>query len=70
MKGNRRITNRELSDDVQISYGSVLSVINEDLSMNGVSAKFVTKLFSADQKDTWVLVAQDLLVCVKKMKTF
>lgn len=35
---------------MQISYDSVLSTIIEDLGMTPVSAKFVLKLVSADQK--------------------
>jgi AraC-like DNA-binding protein len=41
---NRRITIRELSDELGLSFGSVQSILTEDLGKNRVSAKFVRAL--------------------------
>lgn len=57
VKRNCQITIHKLSEVVQISYGSVQFIITEDLVMRRVSAKFVPKLLSADQKDTQISFA-------------
>ncbi|BFZ21096.1 hypothetical protein BsWGS_24135 [Bradybaena similaris] len=54
VRENRRITIRELSEEHSISFGSVQAILTEDLGMRRVSAKFVPKLLSADQKDNRV----------------
>lgn len=51
---------------MQISCGSVQSIVTEDLCMRLVSTTFVPKLFIADQNDTRISVTQVLLDCVKK----
>uniref|UniRef100_A0A0L8GD08 T-box domain-containing protein n=1 Tax=Octopus bimaculoides TaxID=37653 RepID=A0A0L8GD08_OCTBM len=65
VRGNGRIPIHDLSEDVQISYGSVPSIITQDLGMSRTSAEFLSKLLSADQEDTEVSVAQGLLDCVE-----
>ena len=40
---DRRVTVRELAEEVGISTGSVHSILTEDLTMRRVSAKFITK---------------------------
>ena len=57
VRENRRITIRELSEERSISFGSVQAILTEDLGMRRVSAKFVPKLLSADQKDNRVSAA-------------
>ncbi|MCP6711290.1 helix-turn-helix domain-containing protein, partial [Klebsiella pneumoniae] len=42
--GNRRITIREIADDIGISFGSCQSILTGVLDMRRVSAKFVPKL--------------------------
>ena len=61
VRENRRIIVRELSEDLHVSYGSVQSILTEDLGMRRVSAKFVPKLLSADEKENCLSAAQDLL---------
>lgn len=67
---NRRITIREISEEVQISFGSVQSILTDDLHMRRVSAKFVPKLLSEDQKEKRVSAAQDSLECANTNESF
>src|SRR5213080_3141671 len=52
IRGNRRLTVREIAEDIGLSFGSVQSILTEDLGMRRVSAKFVPKLLSSDQTIT------------------
>lgn len=45
-------------------------ILTNDLRMRHVSAKFVPKLLSAEQKDTQLFVANDLMVGAENNKTF
>ena len=47
---NRRITVREVAEDLNISIGSCYSIFTNDLGMRRVAAKFVPKLLNFDQK--------------------
>ncbi|KAG5330275.1 SETMR methyltransferase, partial [Acromyrmex charruanus] len=47
---NRRITVREVAEDLNISIGSCHSIFTNDLGMRRVAAKFVPKLLNFDQK--------------------
>ena len=49
--------------EVGISRGSVYSILTEDLCMWRVSAKFIPKLLTEQQKDLCVKIAQDMLDC-------
>lgn len=70
VKENCWITIPELSDDFNISVGSVLSILTYNLGMRRVSAKFVPKLLTAEQKDARVSVAKDLLGFVRNDNNF
>ncbi|XP_018346773.1 PREDICTED: histone-lysine N-methyltransferase SETMAR-like [Trachymyrmex septentrionalis] len=58
---NRRITIREIADDVGISFGSCQAIFSDVLGMKRVAAKFVPKLLNFDQKQHRVDIAQELL---------
>ena len=47
---DRRVTVRELAEEVGISTGSVHSILTDVLAMRRVSAKFVPKLLTMEQK--------------------
>ena len=47
---NRRLTVREVAEDLSISIGSHHSIFINDLDMTRVVAKFVAKLLNFDQK--------------------
>ncbi|XP_011867391.1 PREDICTED: putative uncharacterized protein FLJ37770, partial [Vollenhovia emeryi] len=57
---DRRLTVREIAEEVGVSKDSAHAILREDLNMNRVAAKFVPKL-SPEQKDLRFDVAQDLL---------
>jgi len=56
-----RVTVRELVEEVGISTGSVHSILTDDLAMWRVSAKFVLKLLTMEQKQLRLEVSQDML---------
>ncbi|KAL4119443.1 hypothetical protein QTP88_012252 [Uroleucon formosanum] len=63
IRGNRRLTIMELSNEFQISFGSVQTILTTDLNMRRVAAKFVPKLLSGEQKENRKQIATDLLEC-------
>jgi hypothetical protein len=62
MLDNQRITIGELCERLGLSFGLAQSVLTEDLDMKCISAKFVPKLLTVDQKETRLAVARDLLL--------
>ena len=59
------LTIREIVEEVGISRGSIHSILIEDLCMQRVSAKFILKLLTEQQKELYVEIAQDMLDCAK-----
>ena len=59
--GNRRLTVQEVADEVGISIGSCHQICTEKLQMHRVSAKFVPRLLTDDQKENCVEISQELL---------
>ncbi|UYV74009.1 hypothetical protein LAZ67_11001809 [Cordylochernes scorpioides] len=62
---NRRITVREIAEDLNISIGSCHSIFINDLSMRRVAAKFVPKLLNCDQKQHLMNIANEMLDSVR-----
>ena len=60
---DRRVTVREIAVDVGISTGSVHPILTEDLRMRRVSAKFVPKLLTEEQKELRKEICKDMLDC-------
>ena len=58
---DRRVTVRELAEEVGISTGSVHSILTDDLAMQRVSAKFVPKLLTMEQRQLHLEDVQDML---------
>jgi hypothetical protein len=58
---NRRLTIREIDDDVGISFGSFQAILTEKLNMHRVAAKFVPRVLTEDQKANRVNISQELL---------
>jgi len=50
--GNRRLTVRQVADEVGISIGSCHQIFTEKLQMRRVSAKFMPRLLTDDQSGT------------------
>ncbi|UYV68829.1 hypothetical protein LAZ67_6001150 [Cordylochernes scorpioides] len=62
---NRRITVREVAEDLNISIGSCHSIFMNDLGMRRVAAKFVPKLLNCDQKQHRMNIANEMLDSVR-----
>ena len=58
---NRRITIREVAEDLNIAIGSCHSIFTNNLNMIRVAAKFVPKLLNIDQKQHRINIAQAIL---------
>jgi hypothetical protein len=56
---DRRLTVREIANDIGISYGSAHAILTDDLDMRRVAAKFVPKFLSCEQKELRLI--QDFL---------
>lgn len=69
VRGNSPDPRQWLWDDVQISYDSVMSVINEDLTMRHVSANLASARQPADQNRKPISVTQSLH-CVENFENY
>ena len=67
---NRRLTVREVADEVGISIDSCLQIFTEKLQMRRVSAKFVPRLLTDDQKENRVEISQELLAIANGNENF
>ena len=67
---DRRLIFREIVEEVGISRGSVYSILTEDWCMQRVSAKFISKLLTEQQKEPRVEIAQDMLDCANNNLEF
>jgi histone-lysine N-methyltransferase SETMAR len=68
---DRRITVRQLAQDVKISVGSVEKVIHDHLHMRKVSARWVPRLLTPFQKQERVTCSQALLtMCQENQEDF
>ena len=61
IRGNRRLTVREVADEVGIIIGSCHQIFIEKYQMRRISAKFVPRLLTDDQKENRVAISQELL---------
>ena len=68
--GNRCLTVREVADEVGISVGSCHQILTEKLQMRRISAKFMLRLLTDNQKENCVEISQELLAIAMVMKTF
>ena len=49
IRANRRLTSREFSVEVGVSYGTCQATLAQDLNMRRVAAKFVLRILTAEQ---------------------
>ena len=61
IRGNGRLTVREVADEVGICVGSYHQIFTEKIGMRRVNAKFVPYLSTDDQKENRVEISQELL---------
>ena len=65
ISGNRLLTVREVADEVGISIGPCHQIFIAKIQMRRVSAKFVSRLLTDDQKENRVEISQELLANAK-----
>ena len=68
--GNHCLTVREVADEVGTSIGSCHQIFTKKLQMGFVSAKFVPRLLTDDQKENHVESVRNCLPMQMAMKTF
>src|SRR5215469_11371107 len=61
IRENRRLTVREVSEEVGICKSPCHTILTEKLKMHRVAAKFVPRLLTEEQKQNRVTVSQELL---------
>ena len=64
IEGDRRLTVRELENDLRIPKTTVWEILNKILGMTRVCAKFISKLLTTEQKDLRSEIAYDNLEMV------
>ena len=60
IRSNRRLTIREISEDLNIAYGSVQNILTTDLNMRRVSGKFVPCVLTVEQKQQRFSISLEL----------
>ena len=60
IRSNRRLTIREISEDLNISYGSIQNILTTDLNMRRLSAKFVPHVLMVKQKQQCLSISLEL----------
>lgn len=58
---DRRITAREIANDIGVSIGSVHSVLTDNIDIRKVSAKCALKMLTIEQKQSNLDIARDTL---------
>ena len=58
---DHRLTVQKIVAEVEISTGSVHSILTKDLNLRRVSTKFVLKLLTEQQKELWKEISEDML---------
>jgi len=59
-RADRHLTIREVAEEVRVAFGTCQKILTEDLQMRPVTAKFVPRLLTAEQKDDCMSVCTDL----------
>jgi len=60
IRADRCLTIREVAEEVRIAFGTCQKILTEDVQMRRVTAKFVPRLLTAEQKDNRRSVCTDL----------
>jgi len=57
---NRRLTMREISEDLNITYGSVQNILTTNLDMRRASVKFIPCVLTVEQKQHCLSISLEL----------
>ena len=68
IRQDRRLTIRDIAEEVEVGYGTCQRVLTEELSMHRVAAKFVSRILTNDQKQQRVNVCTELRQLASTMK--
>jgi len=60
IRSNRRLTTREIYENLNISYGSVQHILTTYLNMRRVSAKFVPRVLTVEQNQERLSISLEL----------
>jgi len=60
IRSNRRLTIREISEDLNVSYGSIQNILTTDLNMRRESEKFVLRVLTVEQKQQLLSISLEL----------
>jgi histone-lysine N-methyltransferase SETMAR len=69
-RGNRRLTIREIADELNLSFGTCPAILTQDLGMRRVSAKLVPWLLTQDQTEHCATACRELLQRAENDATF
>ena len=70
IRQDRRLTIRDIADEVEVDYRTCQRVLTEELGMHRVAAKFVPRILTADQKQQRVNVCTELRQLASNNETF
>ena len=70
IRGNLRLTVREVADEVNISTGSCHPIFTQKLQMCRISAEFMQRLLTDDQKENCVEISHELLANANGNESF
>jgi len=70
LRQDRRRTVHDIAEEVGIGYGTCQRVLTEELGMHRVTAKFVPRILTADQKEQRVNVCAELRQLTSDDETF
>ena len=59
-RADQRLTIREVAEEVRIAFGTCQKILTEDFQMRRVTAKFVPRLLTAEQKDDRMSICTNL----------
>ena len=67
---NRKLTIRELAEDLNIAYGSIQDIVVNGLGLRRVAAKLVPKELNFMQKRDCIVIAKDMISKAESDPTF
>lgn len=70
INSDRRLTIREVSLALNISYGTVQKILTQDLGMSRVCAKFVPRLLTDEQKERRLSTSREMLETIAEVPGF
>ena len=70
IRQDRRLTIRDIAEEVEVGYGTCQRVLTQELGMHRVAAKFVPRILTADQKQQRVYVCTELPQLASDDETF